>query len=149
MATVSEQIAMTPQQARDHLARLGLTQGEFTRLMGVNDRTGRRWLSDTDGAPMPRAVAIALELLTPKTVKKWMPEPNDGLTIFGRSLKKYLESIGPGCSFKEEPGTTPREKVITITTPGIMLSDEQRSHIRDLANRNAAPSFRHWFTFET
>lgn len=66
---------MTAEQARAHLERLKLTQGDFTRLMGVNDRTGRRWLSLKDDAlPIPRAVEIALTELTPARLKKWMPE---------------------------------------------------------------------------
>lgn len=67
---------MTAEQARAHLARLKLTQGEFTRLMGVNDRTGRRWLAlnDPDPLPIPRAVEIALTELTPAKLKKWMAE---------------------------------------------------------------------------
>lgn len=87
--------AMTAEEARAHLERLGLTQGEFTRLMGVNDRTGRRWLSLTDALPMPRAVAIALELLTPKTVKKWMPEtplPSE-LAELGEFDETYVSQI--------------------------------------------------------
>jgi len=64
---------MTAEEARAHLDRLKLTQGEFTRLMGVNDRTGRRWLSLTDPLPIPRAVEIALTELTPARLKKWMP----------------------------------------------------------------------------
>jgi hypothetical protein len=63
---------MTAEQARAHLERLGLTQGDFTRLMAVDDRRARRWLSLTDPLPIPRAVEIALTELTPATVKKWM-----------------------------------------------------------------------------
>ena len=65
---------MTAAQAREHLDRLGLTQGDFQRLMAVDDRRVRRWLSLTDPLPIPRAVEIALTELTPAKVKKWMPE---------------------------------------------------------------------------
>lgn len=65
---------MTPAQARAHLTRLKLTQGEFTRLMGVADRTARRWLAiEGEPLPIPRAVEIALTELTPAKVKRWMP----------------------------------------------------------------------------
>ena len=33
---------MTAEEARAHLDRLGLTQGDFTRLMAVDDRRARR-----------------------------------------------------------------------------------------------------------
>lgn len=63
---------MTAEDARGHLERLGLTHGEFSRLMGVNDRTARRWLSLTDPLPIPRAVEIALTELTPAKARKWL-----------------------------------------------------------------------------
>jgi hypothetical protein len=66
---------MTATEARAHLARLKLTHGEFTRLMGVADRTARRWLAiEGDPLPIPRAVEIALTELTPAKVRKWMSE---------------------------------------------------------------------------
>src|ERR1700745_293527 len=34
---------MTPSHYRDALARLGLTQGAAARLLGIGDRTSRRW----------------------------------------------------------------------------------------------------------
>ena len=34
---------MTPAQYRDALSRLGLTQMAAARLLGINDRTSRRW----------------------------------------------------------------------------------------------------------
>jgi hypothetical protein len=34
---------MTPAQYRDALARLDLTQVAAARLLGINDRTSRRW----------------------------------------------------------------------------------------------------------
>ena len=35
--------AMTPAQYRDALTRLGLTQAAAARLLGIDDRTSRRW----------------------------------------------------------------------------------------------------------
>jgi hypothetical protein len=67
---MTDQPAMTPDQARAHLARLKLTQGDFQRLMDVDDRRARRWLSGD--LPIPRAVEIALTELTPAKLKKWM-----------------------------------------------------------------------------
>lgn len=63
-------MTMTPDQARAHLARLKLTAGDFQRLMDVDDRRARRWLSGD--LPIPRAVEIALTELTPAKLKKWM-----------------------------------------------------------------------------
>lgn len=60
---------MTPDQARAHLERLNLSQGDFQRLMDVDDRRARRWLSGV--LPIPRAVAIALTELTPAKLRKW------------------------------------------------------------------------------
>ncbi len=59
---------MTPQQARDHIVRLELSQQGFARLIRVNPTTVRRWLSGRQD--IPRAVAIALELLTPARVRR-------------------------------------------------------------------------------
>jgi DNA-binding transcriptional regulator YiaG len=57
---------MAPETARAHLARLGLSQQAFARLFRANPRTARRWVSGD--SEIPRAVAIALELLTPDKV---------------------------------------------------------------------------------
>jgi hypothetical protein len=69
---MTELSTMTPDQARAHLARLNLSQGDFQRLMGVDDRRARRWLSGD--LPIPRAVEIALTELTPAKLKKWIGE---------------------------------------------------------------------------
>lgn len=63
---------MTPDDARAHLTRLHLTQGDFTRLMDVDDSRARKWLRGR--LPIPRAVEIALTELTPETLKKWIGE---------------------------------------------------------------------------
>lgn len=65
---------MFVQEAREHLARLGWTQGDFARFFECGDRTARRWLSPQNAEPMPRGVAFVLRELTPAKAKKWMPE---------------------------------------------------------------------------
>jgi hypothetical protein len=53
---------MTNRQYRDALARLGLTQAAAVRLIGIDERTSRRWARD--GVPgSSRSVAILLRLL--------------------------------------------------------------------------------------
>ena len=44
---------MTPTDLRAALARLGLTQGQAARLMGVDARTMRRWVCGERGMPGP------------------------------------------------------------------------------------------------
>lgn len=61
---------MTAQQARDHLARLDLSQQAFARLIRVNPVTVRRWLQVDGGAEIPRSIEILLELLTPAVVRR-------------------------------------------------------------------------------
>lgn len=57
---------MTPTQLRAILFRLGLTQAAAARLVGVPDRTMRKWLAgDHD---MPESAAILLRLLVRGTV---------------------------------------------------------------------------------
>ena len=57
---------MTPTQLRDTLARLGLTQTGAARLLGVDERTMRRWCAE-EGTPqhrrMPEPAARLLRLL--------------------------------------------------------------------------------------
>jgi hypothetical protein len=65
---------MTAQEARDHLARLGLSQQAAARLFRVNPKTVRRFVSLTDPIDIPAAVAIALELLTPAKVRRMLAE---------------------------------------------------------------------------
>lgn len=61
---------MSAQEARDHLARLELSQQGLARLIRVNPATVRRWLSLSDPQDIPRAVEILLPLLTPKIVRR-------------------------------------------------------------------------------
>jgi hypothetical protein len=68
---------MTAQEARDHLARLGLSQQAAARLFRINPKTMRRFLSLSDPFDIPRAIEIALELLTPAKVKKLIEADTD------------------------------------------------------------------------
>ena len=43
LMTPSQYRDMTPSHYRDALARLGLTQVAAARLLGIGDRTSRRW----------------------------------------------------------------------------------------------------------
>jgi len=61
---------MTAQEARDHLARLEISQQGFARLIRVNPKTVRRWLDPENPLDTPRAVEILLPLLTPKIVRR-------------------------------------------------------------------------------
>jgi DNA-binding transcriptional regulator YiaG len=69
---------MTPQELRDHLARLEISQQAFARLIRVNPSTVRRWLmSDTEQAQdIPRYIEILMPLLTPAHVKKLIAADN-------------------------------------------------------------------------
>jgi len=53
---------MSPSQLRATLARLGLTQSEAARLLGVDDRTMRRWCCAERGIPEPVARLLWLLL---------------------------------------------------------------------------------------
>jgi len=64
---------MTPDQFRDALARLDLSQVGAARLFGYDERTARRWASGE--LPVPAAVAICLRLMlkfkvTPESATK-------------------------------------------------------------------------------
>ena len=64
---------MDQNEYRDAIAKLGLTQVEAARFLGVSERTGRRMAADS--ASIPHAIAIALSLMikfdiTPKRALK-------------------------------------------------------------------------------
>jgi DNA-binding transcriptional regulator YiaG len=63
---------MTPAKAREHIARLALSQQGFARLIRVNPVTVRRWLNLENPGDMPRAVEILLEVLTPAEVARYL-----------------------------------------------------------------------------
>lgn len=51
---------MTPNEYRDALAALSLSQVGAARLLGVDPRTSRHWAADMNP---PRAVALCLRLM--------------------------------------------------------------------------------------
>jgi DNA-binding transcriptional regulator YiaG len=69
---------MSPQEAREHLARLGISQQALARLIHVNPSTVRRWLT-LNGAPLdiPRAVQLLLRLLTPAQARRLIEADED------------------------------------------------------------------------
>lgn len=52
---------MTGQQYADAIRALGLSQRASARLLGVNERTVRRWIADGERATIPRAVELLLQ----------------------------------------------------------------------------------------
>lgn len=60
---------MTATELRAALSRLGYSQSAFARLVGVDARTVRRWLSGRQALP-PQWVPLVLRLLelVPETV---------------------------------------------------------------------------------
>jgi DNA-binding transcriptional regulator YiaG len=50
---------MTPAQYRAAIKRLGLSQRQAARLLGVNDRTSRRWALGKSKIPTSVALALA------------------------------------------------------------------------------------------
>jgi DNA-binding transcriptional regulator YiaG len=44
---------MTPDEYRDLIEKLGLTQGGAARLLGVDERTSRRWANGERDVPAP------------------------------------------------------------------------------------------------
>lgn len=65
---------MTVEEARAHLARLGLSQQAAARLFRINPKTMRRFVSLTNPLDIPRSLEIALELLTPAKVRRLLAE---------------------------------------------------------------------------
>ena len=64
---------MTPTELRELLAALGLSQSEAARLLGVHDRTPRRWTAGELDIPptAQRLLKLMLALkLTPAKVHK-------------------------------------------------------------------------------
>lgn len=62
---------MTPEEAREHLARLGISQQAFARMIHVNPSTVRRWLTlNGEALDIPRAVQIVLRLLSPAQARR-------------------------------------------------------------------------------
>jgi len=68
---------MTPAAFRDVLARLALTQRGAARLLGVNERTVRRWARFND-LPMPEAVRLLLTLADEvPEARAWLDQQRD------------------------------------------------------------------------
>ena len=67
---------MTPSSIRTHREALGLTQGQCARLVGVNDRTWRRWEGEEamSARTMPEPVVRLLRLLARPDVVGWLDE---------------------------------------------------------------------------
>lgn len=67
---------MTPTQLRTTLARIGLTQAGAARLIGVGDRTFRRWACDEQSIPVPIVRLFALLERDPTAVA-WLRDGQD------------------------------------------------------------------------
>ena len=67
---------MTPSSIRTHRERLGLTQGQCARLVGVDGRTWRRWEGDEarSARTMPEPVVRLLQLMARPDVVGWLDE---------------------------------------------------------------------------
>ncbi len=68
---------MTPDEYREILKRLDLTQVGAATFLGVNGVTSRRWA--TGKAEIPQSAAMLLRLmvamkLTPQKVQEWLSE---------------------------------------------------------------------------
>jgi DNA-binding transcriptional regulator YiaG len=61
---------MTADEAREHIARLGISQQALARMIHVNPSTVRRWIAHTDPLDIPRAVQIMLRLMTPAHARR-------------------------------------------------------------------------------
>lgn len=62
---------MSPEEARGHLARLGISQQAFARMIRVNPATVRRWIKREDATlDIPRAVQIVLRVLSPAQARR-------------------------------------------------------------------------------
>ena len=68
---------MTPNAFRAELERLALSQGGAARVLGVTDRTVRRWLAEE--IPIPRAVGLLLPRLSPTEAAKLQKSPKPEL----------------------------------------------------------------------
>jgi DNA-binding transcriptional regulator YiaG len=66
---------MTAQEARAHIARLGVSQVDFARIIRVSPQNVRKWLKlEGEPLPIPRAVQIVLRIITPGQVRKLLAE---------------------------------------------------------------------------
>lgn len=58
---------MTPDEYRDAIERLELSQVAAAKLLGVDDRTSRRWASGERDVPAPAARFLQYLIATRKT----------------------------------------------------------------------------------
>ena len=67
---------MEPRDIRTHRERLGLTQGQCARLVGVDGRTWRRWEGEeaSSARTMPEPVVRLLRLMARPDVVGWLDE---------------------------------------------------------------------------
>lgn len=72
-----DQSPMTTDEAREHLARLDLSQQAFARIIRVNPSTFRRWLDPNSGIPMPRSVQLLLRLLSPAEARRLIKDDEE------------------------------------------------------------------------
>ena len=61
---------MAAAEAREHIARLGISQQALARMIRVNPSTVRRWIAYKDPLDIPRAVQIMLRLLSPAQARQ-------------------------------------------------------------------------------
>ncbi len=62
---------MTSAEVRSTLARLGLSQVQAAKVIGVNPRTVRNWCAEPQRAPVPPNVKLLLQLME-KHPQDWM-----------------------------------------------------------------------------
>lgn len=61
---------MTTTEAREHLARLDVSQQAFARIIRISPQMFRRWLDPNSGYPMPRSVQLLLRLLSAADMRR-------------------------------------------------------------------------------
>ncbi|MFZ5715737.1 MAG: hypothetical protein ACOY3N_23165 [Bradyrhizobium sp.] len=68
---------MSIAEARDHLARLAVSQNRFAKIIRVNPSTFRRWIDPNSGFPMPRAVQLLLRSLSAADIRRLIKADDD------------------------------------------------------------------------
>jgi DNA-binding transcriptional regulator YiaG len=63
---------MTPDQYRDAIEQLGLSQVAAAKLLGVDERTSRRWANGERDVPPPAARFLRYLIATGKTGERAM-----------------------------------------------------------------------------
>jgi DNA-binding transcriptional regulator YiaG len=63
---------MTPDQYRTAIEKLGLSQTSAAKLLGVDERTSRRWANGERDVPAPAARFLRYLIATGKTGEKAM-----------------------------------------------------------------------------